>query len=286
MVRDFLAKAEIRLKEAGIEDYSFEAAVIFEEVYGRSFSKDLLLKRLEREPSQEETDKICDCVLRRTSGEPLQYVIGKWEFYGMEFSLGKGVLIPRQDTEILIDAALSLLKSSPSPKILDLCSGTGCIPIVLKKKLPQAAVMALELYDDAYSYLIKNINSYGGSVKPFKLDALDKESAKGFHELDLITCNPPYLTAKDMAYLQKEVSFEPAAALYGSPDGLEYYRIIPSIWMDSIRDGGHILFEIGCSQAESVSGILKEHGFEDIEVIKDLSGRDRAVLAKKPPNRQ
>lgn len=286
MVKDLQRRIERQLEEAGIEDFCFETEVIFEEVYGRSFTKDLMLGKLDREPSQKEIELISCYTDRRISGEPLQYIIGSWEFYGMEFTVGKGVLIPRQDTETLIDTALSLLKDVPSPKILDLCSGTGCIPIVLKEKLPDAAVMAAELYDDAYSYLTENIGRYGDKVIPYKIDALKEKKNHDFGDLDLITCNPPYLTAADMASLQKEVKSEPATALYGDEDGLKYYRIIPKIWKAAIKDGGHILFEIGCSQAQSVMSILAGLGYEEIKIIRDFCGRDRAVLAKKSSKRQ
>lgn len=282
MVRDYQLEVEKELKNAGIEDFSFETSVIFEETYGRDFSKELMLGRLEREPSQREKEIIDSCVKRRIAGEPLQYIIGKWEFYGMEFAVGKGVLIPRQDTELLIDTALSVLSGVNQAKILDLCSGTGCIPIVLKEKLPDSTVMAAELYDGAYEYLRINTAAYGDMVESFKIDVLDEKSADGFDNLDLITCNPPYLTAEDMASLQKELEAEPSTALYGDRDGLKFYRIIPKIWRSSIKSGGHILFETGCSQAESVSSILAASGYEDIKVIKDYCGKDRAVIGKKP----
>lgn len=281
MVSDSFENTKKRLLDCGIESPEFEARVIFEELFGRNFGKDIIMGRLRRELSQSESARLEDMVARRISGEPLQYIIGEWEFYGLRFKVGKGVLIPRQDTETLADTALSLLKDVKQPKIMDLCSGTGCIPITLSYHLSQAQISAAELYDDAYNYLEANITNHGNKVKPYRLDALDINSAKLFSELDMITCNPPYLTGEDMLGLQKEVSFEPESALYGEDDGLEYYRIIPKIWRDSLRDGGYIVFEIGCTQAESVSAILSDYGYCDIAVIKDLAGKDRVVYAKK-----
>lgn len=281
MVSDSFENTKKRLLECGIESPEFEARVIFEELFGRNFGKDIIMGRLRRELSQSESARLDDMVARRISGEPLQYIIGEWEFYGLRFKVGKGVLIPRQDTETLADAALSLLKDVKQPKIVDLCSGTGCIPIALSYNLADVQISAAELYDEAYGYLEANIANHGNKVKPYRLDALDINSAKLFSELDMITCNPPYLTGEDMLGLQKEVSFEPESALYGEDDGLEYYRIIPKIWRDSLRKGGYILLEIGCEQAKSVSEILNDCGYSDITVVKDLAGKDRVVQAKR-----
>lgn len=270
-----------KLAGCGIESPEFEALVIFEELFGRDFGKDILMGRLDRELSYGERVRIEDIISRRISGEPLQYIIGEWEFYGIRFKVGRGALIPRQDTETLVDDALSLLKDIKQPEILDLCSGTGCIPISLSYHIKNAQISAAELYAEAYGYLEANIANHGNKVKPYMLDAMDINCAKLFSGLDMITCNPPYLTGEDMQRLQKEVSFEPESALYGDVDGLEYYRVIPKIWRDSLADGGYIVFEIGCTQAESVSGILEDFGYGDISVIKDLAGRNRVVHARK-----
>lgn len=281
MVKKAFEDTKNKLAECGIESPEFEARLIFEELFGQDFRKDILMGRLERGLSESECEKLEDIISRRTAGEPLQYIIGEWEFYGLRFKVGKGVLIPRQDTETLVDAALSLLKNTKQSKILDLCSGTGCIPIALSYHLSEAEIYAAELYADAYGYLEANIASHGSKVKPYRLDVLDVDSAKRFSGLDMITCNPPYLTAEDMRNLQKEVLHEPESALYGEEDGLKYYRIIPKIWRESLREGGHILFEIGCTQAKSVCEILEDCGYSDISVIKDLAGRDRLVQARK-----
>lgn len=281
MVKKAFEDTKKRLSDCGIESPEFEARLIFEELFGRDFRKDILMGRLERGLSESESARLEDIISRRTAGEPLQYIIGEWEFYGLRFKVGKGVLIPRQDTETLVDRALSLLKNAKQPKILDLCAGTGCIPISLSYHLSEAEIYAAELYDEAYGYLEANIASHGSKVKPYRLDVLDADSAKRFSDLDMITCNPPYLTGEDMRCLQKEVLHEPESALYGEDDGLKYYRIIPKIWHDSLREGGHILFEIGCTQAKSVCEILEDCGYRDISVIKDLAGRDRVVQARK-----
>ncbi|MCD7804444.1 MAG: peptide chain release factor N(5)-glutamine methyltransferase [Oscillospiraceae bacterium] len=267
------------LESGGIEDATFEADVMFEEVFGRDFKLKLMTGQLER--TETEAEKLNEMLRRRLSGEPLQYIVGRWDFYRGEFSVGEGVLIPRQDTETLVETAFKLVKDIKAPKILDLCSGTGCIAITLSELLPKAEVHAVELYDDAYSYLEKNIAEHHSPVIPHKLDALSEESAELFQNLDLITCNPPYLTGEDMLELQEEVKHEPETALFGGADGLDFYRAIPTLWKKSLREGGYIAFEIGATQGEAVKAILETSGYADARVIKDFCGKDRVAVAKK-----
>lgn len=283
MVKDELLRAEKVLADAGVEDADSEARVLFECIYSRSFLTDLLCSRLNREMTEDERSKLESMLARRISGEPLQYIAGKWEFYGEEFYVGEGVLIPRQDTETLVDEVLKLGGALNAETVLDLCSGTGCIPIVLSKKLPQAHFYAAELSKDAFYWLEKNIAAHRADVTALMLDVTQKQSADGFvtrfGRADIITCNPPYLDERDMRELQKEVRREPAFALYGGSDGLEYYRAVADAWKDALAAGGKILFETGCSQAQSVIKILEGCGYRDASVTKDLAGKDRVVSA-------
>ena len=286
MVSSIYEEVKSALGVGGIEDFSFEADVMFEEVFGRDFKLRLMTGQLERAETGDESAKLHEMLQRRLSGEPLQYIVGRWEFYRGEFSVGEGVLIPRQDTETLVEAAFELVKNIKSPKILDLCSGTGCIAITISELLTESGnipeVHALEFYDSAYTYLERNISEHGGNVIPHMLDVLSEKSAGEFSELDLIVCNPPYLTDEDMLELQNEVKCEPETALFGGDDGLDFYRTIPVIWKDSLKPGGFIAFEIGMTQGEAVKAILEGTGYEGIRVIRDLCGKDRAVVAKKP----
>ncbi len=280
MVSSLYNEALSALESGGIEDASFEADVIFEEVFGRDFRLKLLTGQLDRKETDAEAISIQTMLQRRLSGEPLQYVVGRWDFYRSEFSVGEGVLIPRQDTETLVESAYGLVKDIPSPKILDLCSGTGCIAITLSELLPDSEVHAVEFYDDAYTYLERNISEHNSHVIPHKLDVLDEKSASQFSEFDLITCNPPYLTSDDMLELQTEVAHEPETALFGGDDGLDFYRAIPTLWKKSLKNGGYIAFEIGASQGEAVKSILESAGYSEVTVIKDLCEKDRTVIAK------
>ncbi len=280
MVKDDYARTAKRLLEAGVEDGGLEAKIIFEQIFSRSFGLDLLAGRLEREMTVQESTRLEDMLKKRLFGTPIQYIIGEWEFYGMDFCVGEGVLIPRQDTETLIDAAISLMRGKSGVKLLDLCSGTGCIPIVLSKMLKCSAVYAVELYDKAFCYLEKNISRHKAAVTPFKLDVLDESSTALFSGIDLITCNPPYLSGGNMRSLQLEVGFEPKTALYGGEDGLDYYKKIAAVWKKSQPRGGYIAFEIGHTQADEVSKILLSCGYTDVKAVRDLAGKDRVVTAR------
>lgn len=272
-----------RLCEGAVEDAAFEAGVMMEEVFGRSWQTDVILDRLLYDES--DSKKLFDMADRRSRGEPLQYIIGNWEFYGLTFKVGEGVLIPRQDTETLVESALELIKPIKRPKLVDLCSGTGCIPITVASKRPDCEAYAVELFDKAYGYLEENVKIHGNRVKPIKGDVLSPEVAAGFSDADVITANPPYLTQEDMFRLQREVRHEPQTALYGGADGLDYYRTIACIWKNALKEGGYLIFEVGVTQSADVKNILENEGFRDVKIYNDLTGRPRAVSGKCPKNR-
>lgn len=224
------------------------------------------------EIDKEQIDLITE---KRREGIPLQYIFGKWWFYKSEFLVGEGVLIPRQDTELLVETGLELLKDNKSPKICDLCSGSGCIAISLAKELPQAMVTAVEKYQGAYEYLVKNIDyNDAQNVKPVMADVTEKP----FGEYDLIVSNPPYIPDGDIKDLSREVLNEPHTALFGGEDGLFFYRIIAKNWKYALSHGGKLAFEVGIKEAEAVADILKAEGFVDISFKTDLIGIQRVVF--------
>lgn len=261
------------------DDFAFEVRVILETVFGKDYRLKSLAGRLS-EPTQEQCDRIQNMLSRRLSGEPLQYIVGEWEFCGLTFKVGRGVLIPRQDTETLVEMALRFIENIPSPQVLDLCSGTGCVAAAIKHSRPDAKVYAIERYTEAFEILCENCRRFGG-IEAIQADALDHGTAGSFKELDVITANPPYLTKKDIQSLQREVEYEPMTALFGGDDGLDFYRVLSKVWHGSLRDGGGIFYEIGLGQQDSVSEILSTSGYRDIRFAKDLTDRIRVVSAIK-----
>lgn len=278
------------LKNAGKEDADFDAKCIFEDIVGL----DMLNLALHRsdEADSVKAENAVKLAEKRAEGYPLQYLLGKWEFYGLNFKVGEGVLIPRPDTETLVDTVVNhfAAKKFYDPEIIDLCSGTGCIAVSLQKTMPKSKLIAVELSSDAMPYLVENIRSNNANVKILKGDVMDgrlldnfrdEESEGDYRQLDCIVSNPPYLTAEEMSDLQTEVTFEPASALDGGNDGLKFYRVISCLWKEILKDGGLLAFEIGYRQGEGVAEILRKGGYTDVKVIKDLGGNDRVVTGIK-----
>lgn len=262
------------LSAAGIEDPEFEAAVLLEDIGGASPAKVQLSR--EEELPEERAAAVAAAAKRRSEGYPLQYIIGSWDFYGRRFACGEGVIIPRQETELLCECVIKYFAKRKPPRIVDLCSGTGCIAVTLAKEIPGASVTAVELYDKAFAYLERNNAAFGGCVSAVKGDAL-----LPFGEFDCVVSNPPYVAGTEMAGLQKEVLAEPKTALFGGEDGLDFYRSIAKNWFEHIAPGGFIAFEIGDTQGRAVEAILKENGYYGVSVWEDYAGLDRIVTAMK-----
>lgn len=235
--------------------------------------------------AKDEQVKLCAALLaRRLSGEPLQYIIGEWDFYGEPFYVGEGVLIPRADTETLIDESLKLFRGKPDKDrltVIDLCSGTGCIGITLGRLLDCEEVICIEKYDPAMYFLKRNIERHGSSAKAVSADVLDSDTPRLFPKANLIISNPPYINAKDMENLQCEVTFEPQSALFGGEDGLDFYRAIVRLWKDSLKDGGVMMFEIGAGQQADVMEMMIQSGLKDVRVRRDMTGIDRCVFGRR-----
>jgi len=261
------------LEKNKIESSQFEAMCITEHIFGVRLQKLLLDKS---PASAEQVVNANNIAYRRSQGEPLQYLLGRWEFYGLEFFVGEGVLIPRQDTETLVDTVISM-ELKESPQILDLCSGSGCIGITLCKNIKNADVTAVEISEKAVGYINKNIKHNNADMKVLVGDVLNEKTADGFYDIDVIVCNPPYLTAEDMRLLQKEVTYEPEKALFGGEDGLDFYRKITSIWKKTLKDGGILAYEIGIGQENDVIKILEDNSFTNIKTVADLCGVTRVV---------
>ena len=221
--------------------------------------------------------KFADMLWQVKSGEPLQYVIGKWDFYESEFYVGKGVLIPRPETEELTELVIKNAKSFDNPVVIDLCSGSGCIGISIAKAVNNSTVYCIEKSEDAIFYLKKNAE-HSPNVKVINADV---EFPPVLPEADIIVSNPPYIKSSDIGSLQNEVRKEPAMALDGGEDGLDFYLIIAEKWYSCLKGSGMLFFEIGEDQGNDVYKILENQGFKEIEVLKDIYGNNRMVKAVK-----
>ena len=226
--------------------------------------------------SPEETVRLEQMADRCLAGEPLQYVLGEWEFFSLPFQVGPGVLIPRPDTECLVEQALHYIKGHPSARVADLCSGSGAIGVAVAHQAPTCRVTAVEWDETAFGYLERNIRLNGvDSVHPVRADVLAGPLDLG--PFDLILSNPPYIPTEDIAGLDERVKKEPTLALDGGVDGLTFYRALLSLWVPALSEGGAMMVEIGFDQKESVSALFRQR-FARVECIRDYGGNDRVII--------
>lgn len=267
------------LENSGNPDARFDTLCIFQDILGEVQP---LFRPSENIPDDTEQE-IRELTKKRCSGYPLQYLLGQWEFFGCPIKVGEGVLIPRPDTETLVEQILDICREYRlvSPKIADLCSGSGCIAIALKKHIPQAQVYAAELSETALGYLRQNAKLNGTDIHIVQGDVLDETFCRSFKDFDIIVSNPPYLTAEEMKSLQTEVSHEPEKALYGGTDGLDFYRTMTAVWRNSLRTGGFLAYEFGMDQHEAVGKILKDNLFDNINFKTDGGGIIRTAAGRK-----
>lgn len=269
-----------RLEPCAEEEAAFEADCIIADVLGCTNS--YLAADGFREISEQQAERITELVDRRLCGEPVQYVLGKWEFYGNEFFVGKGVLIPRPETEMLVDLARFFLRNRTDPVCFDLCAGSGCIGISVAKAVKNSRVMLLEKSPEAAEYLSKNIGLNETDNCTLVLgDLFDGSFTR--EKADIILSNPPYIVSSEISGLQSEVQFEPHMALDGGEDGLIFYRCLAEKWKDALKDDGMLAVEIGNEQGKAVSDIFSRH-FTNVTVMKDVFGNDRVVTANKQTN--
>ena len=269
------------LEKSGNDNAAFEAKQLVMHCFGVGMGDILTTPWITA--ASDKVRMLADLTERRISGEPLQYLIKEWDFYGLKFRVGEGVLIPRQDTETLAELAVKLVKFVGRKNYMaaDLCAGTGCIGITLAKKC-EIPVKLVEYSDKAMEYLRDNIalNGVDELCDPVYADVLKEETAEQMPPLDLIVMNPPYLTAQDMRELQKEVTYEPEMALYGGEDGLDYYRRMIPLWSARLKPGGYIATEIGMGQESHVARIFEQCGL-DPQGRYDMNGIMRVIYSIK-----
>ena len=272
-IAEWLDHARTQLADSGCPDPDIDARWMAEDTLGMTRAE--LKFESDRAVPAEALARLDAMLQRRAAGEPVQYILGRADFMGLQFYVDRSVLIPRQDTETLVEAALIAVREYAAPSVLDLCTGSGCIGLSIKSLAPGAAVSLSDISRDALEVARRNMRALGVEAE---LHHGDLFRAVGRRRFDLIVSNPPYIPRGDLAGLQREVQFEPALALDGGPDGLDVYRRIAAEAPEHLNPGGAVYLEVGIGEAEAVLSLLREHiDCADSGVIQDLNGIDRVV---------
>ncbi len=265
------------LRRAGIEAATLEARELVCFASGKTKEQFLRDSRLYAPESVvQDVRKLKE---RHLAGEPVAYLIGEWEFYGLPLDISSSVLIPRVDTEVLAGEAMEYLKTLGSARVLDLCAGSGCVGLAIASRCPGVHVTLGELSAEALKVCRQNIRRSGlsGRVVPLQMDAMAKPD-KTLGEFDCIVSNPPYIPSGDIPGLDASVKdYEPLMALDGGEDGLDFYRAIAHRWRSALAKNGRLYFEVGIGQADEVLRIMRSAGFGDIQIVKDTGGISRVV---------
>lgn len=271
-----LRTAAEKLRAAQIENASFDASCLVENITGLSRTKIMLC---DDDIADEQAELVEHAVLRRISGEPLQYILGEWDFFGRTFEVGEGVLVPRPETELLVELALEKLRNVRYPVVFDLCAGSGCVGLTIAAERPDAHVWLFEKYNEAFHYLKRNIKKLGlTNVQAVQHDITLGYDDKISETPDLIVSNPPYLRTDELGGLSTEVMHEPVTALDGGKDGVDFYHIIASRWLPNVNKHGGIIFECDPSQTLEIADMLMPYAMR-VKIVTDIFGLQRAVYA-------
>lgn len=275
LVKDVVAKAIEKLDAAGIAESRIDSWLLAESVL--SVSRQDLFLEPEKSVSEEQAQKYLDAVSVRAKHIPLQHITGCQQFLDLEFVVNEDVLIPRPETELLVEQVVSYIKDN-NVKVLDMCTGSGCIAVSVDRMCANADVTAVDISEKALKVAGENNTRNEGRVTFVQSNLFENIHEK----YDIIVSNPPYIPTSDIETLMEEVrEHEPRLALDGSADGLKFYREICTNAANYLNENGKIFLEIGYDQGRTVPELLRENGFTDIQVLKDLSGNDRMVIAGK-----
>lgn len=273
-LREIYTEGKNRLQKAGVQSYEFDARQLLFFVFSIDANQYLLNQSMPL--SREEEKKVnsyFEAIQKRSEKTPLQYITGEQNFCGLDFYVNENVLIPRLDTEVLVEKILEC--EEPGQSVMDMCTGSGCIAITLQK-LGGFQVMAVDISEEALTLARKNAQRNQAQVTFFQSNMFDQLSNTS--KVDVIVSNPPYIESKVVDELDDEVKkYEPRLALDGMEDGLHFYRILAREGKRFLNEGGRLYVEIGFDQAEAVKEIFGAQGFLDIQVYKDLAGLDRVV---------
>lgn len=275
---DLYLEVRRQLRESGVEASTLEARELV--CFGTGKNREELTRDSRLYASPEREAQVRQLVERRMAGEPVAYLIGEWEFYGLPLDISQDVLIPRADTEVLAEQAIAYIQQLGECRVLDLCAGSGCVGLAIAAQAPQARVVLGEIDDSALKICRQNIrrNSLSARVTPIQMDAREKP-ARSLGEFQCIISNPPYIPTGDIAGLEPSVrDYEPHMALDGGADGMDFYRAITEQWKEALAPGGRLYFEVGIGQADPVLRLMRSQGFGDLQIIKDHHKIPRVVL--------
>lgn len=271
-----------QLRDAGIGAHALEARLIVAGAAGKTPER--LLQDLQLYASDEIARRVAELAGRRLAGEPAAYLVGRWGFYGLDFAVTPDVLIPRMDTEVLVDCALERLRGkTEQARVLDLCTGSGCIGCAIAHALPQSRAVLADVSEAALAVARENIAALGlsGRVSAERLD-VRQSPPRALGSFDMIVSNPPYIRDDEMPELDPSVrDYEPALALAAGADGLEFYRAIAERWTPLLRLGGWLLLEVGEGQAAEVIALLRRAGLRGLGTARDTAGTERVVFGRK-----
>ena len=278
---DLYISARKALRDAGVEAYNLEARLLVAHAAGKTtetLTRDMMLY------TSDETElRLAPLLRRRLAGEPVAYITGEWEFYGLPVKVSRDVLIPRIDTELLVDIAVRVLRGRKmDARVLDLCCGSGCIGCAIAHELPAARVVLADVSAEALEVCRENVklNSLANRVTCMEAD-VTKAPPMLIGNFDLVVCNPPYIPTDDIIALDPSVrDWEPRMALDGGSDGLDYYRAVLKLWKGVLRHGGLLMFEVGFGEAEEVQKLMLMNGFLGVEITRDTGGVDRVVSGR------
>ena len=274
-----LAAGQERLKEAGIAEFSLDAWYLFEHAFGISRMQYFMCSAQKAEPAEEALAEFDGGIERRAKREPLQHILGTQEFMGLEFEVNQYTLIPRQDTETLVELVLENHKKKDIA-LLDMCTGSGCIAISLAVHGGYAHVEAADISTEALKVAGRNAEKLSADVR-FRHSDMFSAFDGAEDQFDIIVSNPPYIPSDVIEELEPEVrDFEPRGALDGTADGLYFYEILARECGRYLKEDGAVYFEIGHDQGDAVKALLDANGFYDTKVIKDLAGNDRVVCGR------
>lgn len=273
--RKLFAKAYGLLKSSGIENVEYDIKAILTDTFGLDLNKFILDMDNEFEPDKDLEAKYLSRIEKRKMHIPLQYIINKQNFYGLDFYVDESVLIPRYDTENIVDRIVKDCKENKCLSVLDLCTGSGCIAVCLKKNGFEK-VYAADISDKALAVAKHNAKLNNADIIFLQSDLYENFPKE--IRFDIIVSNPPYISTDKIAELETQVKdFEPKLALDGGKDGLDFYKKILKLSKDFINKSGRLYLEIGYDQAKEVVDLAKKEGYYNIQIIKDLSGRDRGI---------